>query len=486
MSSVTPSAQYRLTIRVEFDDTAGTLAHLTSAIGEADGIVVAVDAVEIDSGHSVRDIVVDASGKAHWEQILAAIGSVAGARVIETIDRTFLLHVGGKIEQHNKHPLKTRDDLSMAYTPGVARVCLSIADDEDRAFQYTIKRNTVAVVSDGTAVLGLGDIGPRAAMPVMEGKCCLFKEFAGVDAFPICLDTKDTDEIVRAVTLIAPAFGGINLEDISAPRCFEIEERLKRDLDIPIFHDDQHGTAVVVMAALLNAAKLTGRRLEDLHVLIIGLGAAGIAVTKILLEAGVRHIVGADSRGALHVEREDYVDGSMNEVKRWFAQSTNPECRAGKPADVIDGADLLIGLSGARALEADALARMNDDAMVFAMANPNPEVLPEEAAPYVRIMATGRSDYPNQINNVLCFPGIFRGALDVRAPDITESMKMAAARAIAAIVTDEELHEDYIIPSVFNRDVAPAVAAAVADEARASGTALAGSEVGFAPGDDRS
>jgi malate dehydrogenase (oxaloacetate-decarboxylating) len=486
VSSVTPSAQYRLTIRVEFDDTAGTLAHLTAAIGEADGIVVAVDAVEIDSGHSVRDIVVDASGKAHWEQILVAIGSLAGARVIETIDRTFLLHVGGKIEQHNKHPLKTRDDLSMTYTPGVARVCLSIADDEDRAFQYTIKRNTVAVVSDGTAVLGLGDIGPRAAMPVMEGKCCLFKEFAGVDAFPICLDTKDTDEIVRAVTLIAPAFGGINLEDISAPRCFEIEERLKRDLDIPIFHDDQHGTAVVVMAALLNAIKLTGRRLEDLHVLIIGLGAAGIAVTKILLEAGVRHIIGADSRGALHVEREDYVDGSMNEVKRWFAQSTNPECRAGKPADVIDGADLLIGLSGARALEADALARMNDDAMVFAMANPNPEVLPEEAAPYVRIMATGRSDYPNQINNVLCFPGIFRGALDVRAPDITESMKMAAARAIAAIVTDEELHEDYIIPSVFNRDVAPAVAAAVADEARASGTALAGSEVGFAPGDDRS
>ena len=311
---------------------------------------MAVDAVEIDSGHSVRDIVVDASGKDHWEQILAAIDAVQGARVIDTIDRTFLLHVGGKIEQHNKHPLKTRDDLSMAYTPGVARVCLAIADDEDRAFQYTIKRNTVAVVSDGTAVLGLGDIGPRAAMPVMEGKCCLFKEFAGVDAFPICLDTKDTDEIVRAVTLIAPAFGGINLEDISAPRCFEIEERLKEDLDIPIFHDDQHGTAVVVMAALLNAVKLTGRRLEDLHVLIIGLGAAGIAVTKILLEAGVRHIIGADSRGALHVEREDYVDGSMNATKRWFAETTNPERRAGTPADVIDGADLLIGLSGARVL----------------------------------------------------------------------------------------------------------------------------------------
>jgi malate dehydrogenase (oxaloacetate-decarboxylating) len=485
VSSVTPSAQYRLTIRVEIDDTAGTLAQLTGAIGEAEGIVVAVDAVEIDSGHSVRDIVVDASGQEHWEQILTAIGAVQGARVIDTTDRTFLLHVGGKIEQHNKHPLKTRDDLSMAYTPGVARVCLAIAEDQDRAFQYTIKRNTVAVVSDGTAVLGLGDIGPRAAMPVMEGKCCLFKEFAGVDAFPICLDTKDTDEIVRAVTLIAPAFGGINLEDISAPRCFEIEERLKRDLDIPIFHDDQHGTAVVVMAALLNAAKLTGRRLEDLKVLIIGLGAAGIAVTKILLEAGVRQIIGADSQGALHVKRADYENGSMNAVKRWFAEATNPECRAGKPADVIDGADLLIGLSGARVLEAQALARMNDDAMVFAMANPNPEVIPEEAAPYVRIMATGRSDYPNQINNVLCFPGIFRGALDVRAPTITESMKMAAARAIAAIVADEELREDYIIPSVFNRDVAPAVAAAVADEARASGTALAGSEVGFAQGDEQ-
>jgi malate dehydrogenase (oxaloacetate-decarboxylating) len=483
VSSVTPSAQYRLTIRVEIDDTAGTLAQLTSAIGESGGMVVAVDPIEMDSDHSVRDIVVDASDQEHWEQILAAIAAVDGARVIDTIDRTFLLHVGGKIEQHNKHPLKTRDDLSMAYTPGVARVCLAIAEDEDRAFQYTIKRNTVAVVSDGTAVLGLGDIGPRAAMPVMEGKCCLFKEFAGVDAFPVCLDTKDTDEIVRAVTLIAPAFGGINLEDISAPRCFEIEERLKAALDIPIFHDDQHGTAVVVMAALLNAVKLTGRRLEDLSVLVIGLGAAGIAVTKILLEAGVRQIIGADSQGALHVQREDYKQGSLNEIKRWYAEVTNPECRSGAPADVIDGADLVIGVSGARVLPAQALSRMNKNAMVFAMANPNPEVIPEEAAQYVRIMATGRSDYPNQINNVLCFPGIFRGALDVRAPAITEAMKMAAARAIAAIVTGDELREDYIIPSVFNRDVAPAVAAAVADEARAAGTAQAGQEVGFAQGD---
>jgi malate dehydrogenase (oxaloacetate-decarboxylating) len=482
-ASVTPSAQYRLTIRVKIDEEQGMLGHVTDMIGEQGGMVIAVDLVEAGAGHSLRDIVVDAGSRDHWNRILSAIGSLPGAEVIDTTDRTFLLHVGGKIEQRNKHPLKTRDDLSMAYTPGVARVCTAIKDDPDKAFQYTIKRNTVAVVSDGTAVLGLGDIGPAAAMPVMEGKACLFKEFAGVDAFPICLDTKDTDEIVRAVTLIAPAFGGINLEDISAPRCFEVEERLKRDLDIPVFHDDQHGTAVVVMAALLNAVKLTGRGLSDLKVLVIGLGAAGVAVTKILLEAGVSEIIGADSRGALSTQREDYLDGTMNSVKRWYAESTNLQARTGAPADVIEGADLLVGLSGARALPVQALAKMNDDAMVFAMANPNPEVIPEEAAPYVRIMATGRSDYPNQINNVLCFPGIFRGALDVRAKAITEEMKMAAARAIAAIVDEKELRDDYIIPSVFNRDVAPTVAAAVAEQARASGNALAGQEVGFAQGD---
>ena len=481
--SATPSAQYRLTIRVKLDDAHGILGHVTAAIGDAGGMVGAVDVVTADGEASLRDIVVDASGSDHWEEIIAAIDAVDGAQVIDTTDRTFLLHVGGKIEQRNKHTLKTRDDLSMVYTPGVARVSLAIAEDPGRAFQYTIKRNTVAVVSDGTAVLGLGDIGPQAAMPVMEGKACLFKEFAGVDAFPICLDTRDPDEIVRAVTLIAPAFGGVNLEDISAPRCFQIEDQLKAQLDIPVFHDDQHGTAVVVMAALLNAVKLTGRDLQSLSVLIIGLGAAGVAVTRILLEAGVHKIIGADSRGALHVEREDYLDGSMNEVKRWFAEVTNPECRSGSPADVIEGADLLIGVSGARALPAEALARMNADAMVFAMANPNPEVTPEEATHYVRIMATGRSDYPNQINNVLCFPGIFRGALDVRAPAITEEMKMAAARAIAAIVDDSELSEEYIIPSVFNREVAPAVAAAVAEQARAAGEARAGQQVGFAPGD---
>jgi len=459
------------------------LGLVTSAIAEAGGVVGAIDLVEVDGEHSVRDIVVDAAGSEHWGRITAAIEALEDAEVIDTTDRTFLLHVGGKIEQHNKHPLKTRDDLSMAYTPGVARVCLAIAEDDQKAFQYTIKRNTVAVVSDGSAVLGLGNIGPGAAMPVMEGKCCLFKEFAGVDAFPICLDTTDTDEIVRAVELIAPAFGGINLEDISAPRCFEIERRLKERLDVPVFHDDQHGTAVVVMAALLNAVALTDRRMEDLRVLIIGLGAAGIAVTKILQAAGVRDIIGADSRGALHVQREDYLNGTMNPLKRWFSELTNPECRAGSPADVLDGEDLLIGLSGAQALPVQALSRMNSDAMVFAMANPNPEVPPEQAAEYVRIVATGRSDYPNQINNVLCFPGIFRGALDVRAAAITEEMKMAAARAIADVVEESELREDYIIPSVFNREVAPAVAAAVAGEARAAGAARAGQEVGFAHGE---
>jgi malate dehydrogenase (oxaloacetate-decarboxylating) len=308
----------------------------------------------------------------------------------------------------------------------------------------------------------------------------LFKEFAAVDAFPICLDTRDPDEIVACVRAIAPGFGGVNLEDISAPRCFEIEARLKDVLDIPVFHDDQHGTAVVVLAALLNAVRLTGRRLQDLRIVIVGIGAAGVAVTHILLAAGARWIVGVDSRGALSVSRSDYLDGTMHPVKRLLAEQTNPEGRAGSVADVLDGADLFIGLSGARVVEASALARMNPDPIVFAMANPVPEVAPEEAAPYARIMATGRSDYPNQINNVLAFPGIFRGTLDVRAVAITERMKTAAAEAIAAIVSDDELREDYIIPSVFNRDVASAVAAAVASEARESGLAEAGAEVGFA------
>src|SRR5256885_9025824 len=483
--SITPSAQFSLTIRVEIAHRPGMLGQVASAIGKAGGVIGAVDLVEVSEDKLLRDITVDAADQEQWDAITRALDELEGVRVVDTTDRTFLLHVGGKIEQRNKHPLRTRDDLSMAYTPGVARVCSAIALDRDKAFQYTIKRNTVAVVSDGSAVLGLGDIGPEAAMPVMEGKAMLFKEFGGVDAFPICLDTKDTDAIVAAVQAIAPTFGGINLEDISAPRCFEIEERLKRALDIPVFHDDQHGTGVVVLAALLNAVKLTGRRLQDLDVLIVGLGAAGIAVAKILLQAGVTKIVGCDSRGALHTCRPDYEDGSMPPVKRWFAESTNPERRDGGPADVIEGADLFVGLSGARVMPAEALARMAGDAIVFAMANPTPEVTPEEAEPYARIIATGRSDYPNQINNVLAFPGIFRGALDIRARSITEEMKIAAAHAITSIIPDSELREDYVIPSVFNRDVAPAVAAAVAAEARAEGVAQADEDaLGFAPADE--
>jgi malate dehydrogenase (oxaloacetate-decarboxylating) len=483
--SPSPSAQYSLTIRVEIADRPGMLGLVAGAIGQVGASIGSIDLVEVKDDVLLRDITVDASDSEHWDPIVGALAAIDGVTVIDTTDRTFLLHMGGKIEQHNKSPLKTRADLSMAYTPGVARVCTAIAQDPDKAFQYTIKRNTVAVVSDGTAVLGLGDIGPRAAMPVMEGKAMLFKEFAGVDAFPICVDTKDPDEIVSIVRNIAPGFGGINLEDISAPRCFEIEDRLKAELEIPVFHDDQHGTAIVTLAALLNACKLTGKRLEDLRVLVIGLGAAGVAVTKILMEAGVRHVVGADSRGVLSTERADYQDGSMPPIKQWYAEASNPERLQGTPADAIDGMDLLIGLSGARVFPAEALARMNEDAMVFAMANPTPEVSPEEAAPYVRIVATGRSDYPNQINNVLAFPGIFRGALDVRAPQITEAMKTAAAHAIADIVPESELREDYIIPSVFNREVAPAVAAAVSAQARAAGDDRAGDTIGFAALDSR-
>ena len=482
--ATTPSAQYSLTLRVEIDHRPGMLGKVASAIGEAGGTIGAVDLVQVEGNHTVRDITVETGDAADWPRLTEAVNGVPGAHVLDTTDRTFLLHVGGKIEITNKSPLKTRDDLSMAYTPGVARVCAAINQDPDKAFQYTIKRNTVAVVSDGTAVLGLGDIGPRAAMPVMEGKAMLFKEFAGVDAFPICLDTRDPDEIVSVVSAIAPGFGGINLEDISAPRCFEIEDRLKATLDIPVFHDDQHGTAIVVLAALLNALRLTGQRLEEIRIVVVGMGAAGVAVTRILLAAGAQHIIGCDSRGALSSAREDCLDGTMGAVKRELSQLTNLDRRAGGVSEVIEGADLFIGLSGARVMPASALAAMNPDPIVFAMANPDPEVSPEEAARYARVVATGRSDYPNQINNVLAFPGVFRGALDVRATQITERMKTAAARAIADIVPADELREDYIIPSVFNREVVGAVASAVAEEARESGTAEAGNEMGFASTDE--
>jgi malate dehydrogenase (oxaloacetate-decarboxylating) len=474
------SAQFSVTVRVELDARQEPLGKLTAQIAEAGGALQGVDLVPGAGaeGKRVREFTIDARNQEHWEEILRAIGSTRGARVLGYVDRTLQMHRGGKIAQQNKYPLKTRDDLSMAYTPGVARVCQEIAADRSKAFEFTIKRNTVAVVSDGSAVLGLGDIGPEAAMPVMEGKCMLFKEFADVDAFPICLDTHDPDQIVNSVRLMAPTFGGINLEDISAPRCFEIEQRLKDEFDIPVFHDDQHGTAVVTMAALFNALKIVDKRLEDLRVLVVGLGAAGVAVTKMMLESGVSHVIGCDRQGALSTERDDYVSGEMSDIKRWYAENSNPEKRQGGPDDVIEGCDLFIGVSGPGIIKPESLGKMADDAIVFAMANPNPEVMPEEAGPHVRIMATGRSDYPNQINNVLCFPGIFRGALDAGAPRITEEMKLAAAHGIAGVVAPEDLSEDYIIPSVFDRDVAPAVAEAVIKEARRDGIARFSEETG--------
>jgi malate dehydrogenase (oxaloacetate-decarboxylating) len=476
MASV--SAQFSVIVRVELDARAEPLGKLTASIAEAGGALQGVDLVPGAGaeGKRVREFTIDARDQAHWEEILRAIGSTRGARVIDYVDRTLAMHRGGKIEQHNKYPLKTRDDLSMAYTPGVARVCMEIHHDRKKAFDFTIKKNTVAVVSDGSAVLGLGDIGPEAAMPVMEGKAMLFKEFADIDAFPICLNTNDPEKTIETVRLIAPTFGGINLEDISAPRCFEIEERLKAELDIPVFHDDQHGTAVVTMAALFNALKIVGKPIEDLSVLMTGLGAAGVAVTKMMLESGVTNIIGCDRKGALSTTRDDYEQ--MTEIKRWYAENSNPEHRLGAPSEVIDGIDLFVGLSGPGVIEAKELVRMNDDAIVFAMANPTPEVMPEEAEPFVRIMATGRSDYPNQINNVLAFPGIFRGALDAGAPRITEAMKLAAAQGIADVVAEEDLSEDYIIPSVFDRDVAPAVAKAVVEEARRDGIARVSEETG--------
>jgi malate dehydrogenase (oxaloacetate-decarboxylating) len=480
VASAPAQAQFSVTVRVELDARQEPLGKLTAAIAEAGGALQGIDLVPGagSEGKRVREFTIDARDQSHWEEILRAIGSTRGARVLDYVDRTLAMHRGGKIEQHNRFPLKTRDDLSMAYTPGVARVCNEIAADRAKAFEYTIKRNTVAVVSDGSAVLGLGDIGPEAAMPVMEGKAMLFKEFARVDAFPVCLATRDPDGIVEAVRLMAPTFGGINLEDISAPRCFEIEERLNDELDIPVFHDDQHGTAVVTMAALHNALKIVGKQLEDLRVLVLGLGAAGVAVTKMMLASGVSEIVGCDRRGALSTEREDYASGEMSAIKRWYSESTNPRRLGGAPAEVIEECDLFVGVSGPGLISAGDLERMADDPIVFAMANPVPEVMPEEAEPYVRIMATGRSDYPNQINNVLCFPGIFRGALDAGAPRITEEMKLAAAQGIADVVAAEDLSEDYIIPSVFDRDVAPAVAAAVIEEARRAGLARVSEETG--------
>jgi malate dehydrogenase (oxaloacetate-decarboxylating) len=460
------SASFSLTLRVRLDDRPGSFADLARAIADAGGLLDAIDLVRVEASSKIRDVSVLATDAAHADEIVLACRDVPGVTVERVSDRTFLLHLGGKIHMNSNAPVKTRDDLSMAYTPGVARVCQAIAADPESAWSLTIKRNTVAVVTDGSAVLGLGDIGPEAAMPVMEGKALLFKEFGGVDAWPICLDTQDPDEIVAAVEAIAPGFGGINLEDISAPRCFEVEERLRASLDIPVFHDDQHGTAVVVLAAFLNALRVVGKRIEDVKVVVTGVGAAGIAVTKILQAAGVRNVVGCDSRGAVHLGRTDLTD-----VKARYAEATNPDNVQGSADEALAGADVFIGLSQPGAVTVEGIRSMNADAIVFAMANPTPEVLPEEIAGLAAVVATGRSDYPNQINNVLAFPGIFRGALDVRASAITDRMEVAAGNAIAATIGENELAADYIVPSVFNRDVVPAVAAAVAAAAEQDGVA---------------
>ncbi|MCI0182055.1 MAG: NAD-dependent malic enzyme [Acidibacillus sp.] len=455
-----------LILRLELDQSVAAFGQLTRAIGDAGGDIVAVDVIRVTKNTATRDVTVQAFDRDHADQIVQALTDLPGVHVVNVSDRTFLMHLGGKISIHPKIPVKNRDDLSRVYTPDVARVCTAIQEDPSKAFQLTIKRNMVAIVSDGTAVLGLGDIGPEAAIPVMEGKAMLFKQFADVDAFPICLDTKDTDEIVRIVKAIAPTFGGINLEDISSPRCFEIEDRLRAELDIPVFHDDQHGTAVVLLAGLLNAVKLVGKKLEDLRVVVVGIGAAGVACTKILLSAGVKNVIGVDRHGVL-VRSEHY----ENPIWSWYADHTNPELVHGGLDEAISQADVFIGLSGPGVLTIDHVKKMAKDPIVFAMANPFPEIDPEEAEPYVRVLATGRSDYPNQINNVLCFPGIFRGALDCRASVINEEMKLAAARAIASIVTDDELHEQYIVPSVFNKKISRAVSLAVIDAAIATGVA---------------
>ncbi len=470
------SPGYSITVRLRYPDQPGSLGRITSAIGEADGLIGAVDVVDTRDNVIVRDFTISATNVEHGQRIAAVLSELPNMEVVNVSDRVFLLHLGGKLEVKSRVPLKSRDDLSMAYTPGVARICEAIHQDPDSAFALTIKRNTVAVVSDGSAILGLGNLGPRAAMPVMEGKAMLFKEFGGVDAFPICLDTQDTEAIIATVKAIAPTFGGINLEDISAPRCVEIEERLAAELDIPVFHDDQHGTAIVVLAALTNALKVVEKPIDAVRVVINGAGAAGAAITRLLIASGVSKIIVCDRAGAIHGDRTD-----MTDLKSWIAANTNLERAHGTLSDVIAGADVFVGVSAKNALSVDDVKSMADDAIVFALANPDPEITPEAAAGHVRVMATGRSDYPNQINNVLCFPGLFRGVLDVRARNINQQMKTAAAHAIASTIANNELHAEYIVPSVFDRRVAAAVAEAVARTAIKTGETRRDQIPGFPP-----
>lgn len=462
-----PNAGDSIIVRLKIDRQGQTLAKITTKIAELSGILGAIDIVRpISKEGSIRDFSIYTNGPEHADKIVGTLRAIKGVELIQHSDRTFLLHHGGKIEVTNKQALKTREDLSMAYTPGVGKVCTAIHKNPDDVYKLTIKKNTVAIVTDGTAVLGLGNIGPMAALPVMEGKAMLFKDFADVDAFPICLDTKNAEEAIQVVKAIAPGFGGINLEDIAAPQCFEIENRLKEELDIPVFHDDQHGTAVVVTAALINALELLNKNPEEIKVIILGAGAAGTACAKMIQKLNVSNIIACDRKGAIHSNR-----GDLNEAKLWFSQNTNPKNETGGLSDVISGADVFLGLSGPGLLKVDDVKKMGKDAIVFAMANPTPEIMPEEAAPHVAIMATGRSDYPNQINNVLCFPGIFRGALDCLAKGINEDMKMAAARAIADCVPKEHLQPEYIIPSALNQEVVKVVSKAVIQSARKTGMA---------------
>src|SRR5579875_158568 len=461
----TPAIGFTLIMRLEMPNTPRAFGMLASVIGDAGGVIAAVDMRAVTKTQIIRDVTVTVPSDQVATSVRQAVERLDGVRVVSVSDNTFLAHLGGKIVVEPKAPIKTRQDLSVVYTPGVARVSMAIAADPSKAFQLTIKRNTVAVVTDGTAVLGLGDIGPLAAAPVMEGKCALFKQFADIDAFPICLATKDVDDIVETVTRIAPIFGGINLGDIPAPRCFEVERRLIDELDIPVMHDDQHGTAVVILAALINAAGVVGKRLNEMTIVVAGSGAAGTATIKMLLAAGVRDVIPVDRGGALNrVDRYD------NPHWTWLAEHANRDNRRGSLAEVLHGVDAFIGVSAPNILKPDDIKNMARDPIVFAMANPTPEIMPEAAAPYVAVMATGRSDFPNQINNILAFPGIFRGALDCRARKITDGMKLAAARALAGIV-GEERSPEYIVPSVFDTRVVDAVAKAVVAAAVEGGVA---------------
>lgn len=467
MTDVGPYSNYRLSVRLELANRPGMFARVATTLAEEGANLGAVDIVSAGPDKMVRDITFDVQSEEHGERVLKRLGQVPDVRVLSASDRIFLLHLGGKIRVESKLPLTTRNTLSMVYTPGVGRVSQAIAKDRSKVYAFTTKSNSVAVVTDGSAVLGLGNLGPEAALPVMEGKAMLFREFAGIDAWPICLSSQNPDEIVRTVQSIAPSFGGINLEDISAPRCFDIERRLKQTLDIPVMHDDQHGTAVVILAALKNALKVIGKRVEEVRVVVNGLGAAGMACCQILLAAGVSHLLGCGRHGIVLSGDPDRLRTCRNDLAACI-QADRP---TGTLQDALKGADVFIGLSVGNVLRPEDLDLMAHDRIVFAMANPDPEIAPDLAMSRCRVFATGRSDYPNQINNVLAFPGMFRGALDVQASDINEAMKLAAAEAIATIIPERTLSEDYIIPSVFDKQVVPRVSKAVADAARATGVA---------------